>query len=69
MDLARQAVAYVNGLKASGRLAQRSGAVEFDVDIAAAWMLTEALQLGMDVTPEEIANAVNTVIRTRKGME
>ncbi len=69
LDLARQSVAYVNGLKASGRLAQRSGAVEFDVDIAAAWMLTEALQLGMDVTPEEIANAVNTVIRTRKGME
>jgi hypothetical protein len=67
MDLARQAVAYVNGLKASGRLAARPGMpAEFDIDIAAAWMLTEALQLGMSVTPEEIANAVNTVIRARK---
>jgi len=67
MDLARQAVAYVNGLKASGRLAARPGMPpEFDVDIAAAWMLTEALQLGMSITPEEIANAVNTVIRARK---
>jgi len=69
LDLARQAIAYVNGLKASGRLAQRPGAAEFDVDIAAAWMLTEALQLGLNITPEEIANAVNTVIRARKGTD
>lgn len=68
MDLARQAVAYVTGLKASGRLALKPGTAgaSVDTDIAIAWALTEAVQLGLTVTPDEIAKAVNTVLQQRR---
>lgn len=67
MDLAREAVAFMVGLKTTGQLALRpsvsGGDVERDVSIA--WMLTEAAKQSLDVSPDEIAQAVTIALRQK----
>lgn len=67
MDLAREAVAFMVGLKASGQLTLRPGASGGDVerDVSIAWMLTEAAKQGLDVSPDEIAQAVTIALRQK----
>lgn len=68
-DLARQAVAFMQNLKARGMLAVAPGASPASVerDIAVAWMMTESARLGLVISPQEIALAVSEVLRGSAG--
>lgn len=65
--LAGQAVAFLEGLKASGQLSVRPGVsgINVETDIATAWLLTEAAKQGLAVTSDQIAEAVANVLRQR----
>lgn len=54
--LARQAVAFLQELKASGKLAISGANVE--TDIATAWLLTEVAKQGLVVTSDQVAKAM-----------
>ncbi len=63
--LAAGAVAFLEQLKVSGRLAIQPGAPGEAVerDVATAWLLTEAYKQGLMVTPGQIAEAITSVLR------
>jgi hypothetical protein len=63
-QLAVQAVAFVDGLRASGRLAVEAGdaGVDIEADLATAWLLTEAARQGLAVTSDQIAEAIKLVL-------
>jgi hypothetical protein len=63
-ELAQQAVAFLNGLKKSGRLAVQSGSFGGDVeaDIATAWLLTEAAKQGLTVNSDQIAETIKAAL-------
>jgi hypothetical protein len=61
-DLARQSVAYVERLKHDRKLTLP------ETDLAVAWMLTEVMQQGLNVTPDQIAAAVRAAF-AEKGTE
>jgi hypothetical protein len=65
--LAAQAVAFVEQLKASGKLALKPGAAQgsLDADLALAWLLTEAARQGLATTPEQLDRAVRTALSAR----
>jgi len=65
--LARAAVEFLDGLKASGQLTVHPGAAGHDVetDLAAAWLLTEAAKQGLPVTADQIAEAIGAALRER----
>ncbi len=68
-DLARQAVAFMQDLKARGLLTVAPGVSPTAVerDIAVAWMMTEAARQGRAVSPQEIALAVTEALRSLAG--
>lgn len=59
-QVAAQSVQYVEQLKASHQLTLP------EVDIAAAWVLTEATKQGLAVTTDQIARVVRTAFESRK---
>lgn len=65
VDIARQAVSFMNGLKTNGQLEPQpgNGHSATEVDIAVAWTLTEAAKLGLFIPPTEIAQVVATALR------
>lgn len=67
-DLANQALAFLDGLKGSGELNVKPGTADADVDldIAMAWLLTEAAKQGLEVTPNQIADAITTAFRQQR---
>jgi hypothetical protein len=67
MDLARQALGFLDGLKQSGRMTPRpnTSSENADRDLAVAWMLVEATKLGMAVSPDEIVKAITSALRER----
>lgn len=60
-NLARQAVAFMKELKASGQL--RISGTHAEADIAGAWLLTEAAKQGLIVATDDIAAALNTALQ------
>jgi hypothetical protein len=58
--LAQGAAAFLEQLKASGRLANTSAAM--DADVATAWLLTEAARQGLDVDGAQIVAALERVL-------
>ena len=68
-DLAHQAVAFMQNLKARGLLSIAPGASPAAVerDIAVAWMMTEAARLGQVISPQEVALAVTELLRGSAG--
>lgn len=61
-DLANRAIAFLEQLKASGQLKLKPGSAGTNVefDIATAWLLTEAAKQGLEVSPNQIAEAITT---------
>jgi hypothetical protein len=59
-DLANRAIIFLEQLKSSGQLKLKSGSTGANVefDIATAWLLTEAAKQGLEVTPNQIAEAI-----------
>jgi hypothetical protein len=68
-DLAAQAVAFVEKLKASGQLTPQPGVSEeqFATDVAVAWSVTEAAKQGLAVTKTQITEAVAGALHRRGG--
>jgi Bacteriophage holin of superfamily 6 (Holin_LLH) len=65
--LARDAVAFVQKLKAQGQLSVRPGTSGEDVerDVATAWLLTEVAKQGLAVSSTQIAQAVTNALQAR----
>jgi hypothetical protein len=63
--LAKSAVAFVAQMRASGNLSVRPGAdgEDIDTDIVAAWVLTEAVKMGLPVTSAQVAQAVELALK------
>lgn len=62
-ELARQAIAFVNQLKASGQLRVRPGPgldEDIESDLAIAWALTEAAKQNLAVSTDQVAEVVAT---------
>jgi hypothetical protein len=68
-ELAKRAVAFLKGLKESGRLAVQSGSFGGDVEagIAMAWLLPEAAKQGLVVDSEQIAEAMRAALFQSRG--
>ncbi len=66
-NLAKQAVSFLDKLKASGQLTIQPGpsGANVETDIAVAWLLTKAAKQGMAVTPNQIAEVVIAALRQR----
>lgn len=70
-DLANRAIIFLEQLKASGqyRLKPGSSGSNAELDVATAWLLTEAAKQGLEVTPNQIAEAITTAFsQQRPGM-
>lgn len=65
--LARQAVSFVEGLKATGQLVLQPGAprATVETDVATAWLLTEIAKRGLAVSSEEITQAIRTALKQK----
>lgn len=65
-DLARQALGFVNDLKAKGQLAVRPGAnpQDTETDLATAWVMTEAAKQGISINPDLIIQAVTAAMNS-----
>ncbi|MEW5956508.1 MAG: hypothetical protein AB1801_02210 [Chloroflexota bacterium] len=60
--LAEQAVRFLEGRQIGDQLSELS-----DKQLAAAWVLTEALKQGLNVKPEQIADVIDEVLGQRRG--
>ena len=69
--LVRQAISFLEEMKAQGKLTIQPGASRTDVeiDIATAWVLTEATKQGLSVTPDRILQKVTAALKQRNGKE
>jgi hypothetical protein len=69
-DLARQAIAFLDDLKARGQFSLRpgEGGASMETDLATAWVLTEAAKQGLSVTSDQIVQAVRTALAQRGSM-
>jgi hypothetical protein len=67
IELAKRAVTFLDDLKASGRLAVQPGTSGGDVetDIAMAWLLTEVARQGLEVTTDQITQALTEAVYLR----
>lgn len=63
-QLAKEAVAFLTRLKSTGQLRLRpgTGAENLDNDLVTAWILVEAAKEGLNVTVDDINQAVNEVL-------
>lgn len=61
--LAQQAIAFVEGRQPGNQLAELSS-----VQLAAAWVLTEVLKQGLNVSPDQIAESVKTALDQRRAV-
>jgi hypothetical protein len=68
VDLARQAVAFLDDLRARGQLnvQDSAGAETVELDMATAWVLLEAAKSGLSVSSEQIVQAVKTVLQQQR---
>ncbi|HEX7972810.1 MAG TPA: phage holin, LLH family [Anaerolineales bacterium] len=68
-DLARQALGFVNDLKAKGQLAVRPGSnpQDTETDLATAWVMTEAAKQGIPINPDLIIQAVTAAMLNSSG--
>lgn len=67
--LAREAVEFMENLKASGRMTIQPGAAggNVDVDVATGWMITEVAKRGMAATADQISEAIRTAFAQKAG--
>ena len=67
MDLARQAVDFMEELKSTGRLGAPLGSSGKNIerDVAVAWILTEAAKLAMTVSPSEITRLISLALQEK----
>ena len=67
MDLAHQAVAFMEELKSTGRLGAPLGSSgkNMERDVAVAWILTEAAKLAMTVSPSEITRLISLALQEK----
>jgi hypothetical protein len=68
VDLARQAVIFLDDLRARGQLNVKdaAGGETLELDMATAWVLLEAAKSGLSVTSEQIVQAVTAVLQQQR---
>ena len=71
VDLARQAIAFLDDLKARGQFSIRpgEGGASMEADLATAWVLTEAAKQGLSVSSDQIVQAVRQALSQRGSKE
>jgi hypothetical protein len=65
LDLAKKAMLFVGDLKSKGQLIVRPGSNPSDteLDLATAWVMTEAAKTGIPINPDQIMNAVAAALQ------
>jgi len=65
LDLARKAMLFVGDLKSKGQLIVRPGSNPGDteLDLATAWVMTEAAKMGIPINPDQIMKAVSAALQ------